>query len=524
MNVLILLAGLGGFLGIYKLSDTLQYVTGPAWEAADGSMEATIAIQGEIITINAIIQELEKDGSNLSTLEGELEKKGKFFDQALTSMMGSGLLKKQDIEQVQKYHEKLKKAKTELVEIINSGNKEEAIVRYRKFTTLTSELLSFLGKLEEQGDRQVEEQIGEVETIEKASYSTLIIIMLVGTIISVFMYLFTIKHFVTPIAKTAEQMHEVASGDGDLTKRLEERGSKELRDLAHGFNLFANLVHNIIRQITTASTDLTTSSEQLLDLAMETNETVQSQEKETQQVATSLNEMEATVTEVAKHAEQAASSTEKARDEANQSQIAAKKTTSMIQNLASDVDLAAKTILELQGQTESIGRILDVIRDIAEQTNLLALNAAIEAARAGEQGRGFAVVADEVRNLAGRTQEATSEIQTMIEHLQSGSNRAVEVMESGRARAHETAEEMASSFASLTAIVDSVNNIADMNAQIATAAEEQTLVAREVANNINSINGATQNVAKGSEITADATTHIADLAKELQTIVVKFKV
>ncbi|MGD8593954.1 MAG: methyl-accepting chemotaxis protein, partial [Gammaproteobacteria bacterium] len=232
----------------------------------------------------------------------------------------------------------------------------------------------------------------------------------------------------------------------------------------------------------------------------------------------------ATVQEVARNATEAANAASHSDEEAQKGQAVVDRTINAIDALASEVDRAANVIHRLEQDSDQIGTVLDVIKGIAEQTNLLALNAAIEAARAGEQGRGFAVVADEVRTLASRTQQSTAEIQQMIERLQAGAQEAVSVMDDSRSRAADSVSSAQSAGQSLQSITGSVASITDMNTQIAAAADEQSAVAEEVNKNIVNINHAAERAADGAKQTSAASNALAGLAQDLQALVGQFKV
>jgi len=243
-----------------------------------------------------------------------------------------------------------------------------------------------------------------------------------------------------------------------------------------------------------------------------------------EQVATAMNEMTSTVQEVSRNANQAADAAVNADNESQTGNVVVTKTVDSINSLASEVANATTVINELKDDTESISSILDVIRGIAEQTNLLALNAAIEAARAGEQGRGFAVVADEVRTLASRTQQSTTEISSMIEKLQSGANSAVTVMQDSLERTETTVEHATKAGISLTSITAAVATINDMNLQIANAAKEQTEVAEDINKNIIEINMIAEQTSSHSKDTAQTSTELSDLAKQLAGVVGQFRI
>ncbi len=259
-------------------------------------------------------------------------------------------------------------------------------------------------------------------------------------------------------------------------------------------------------------------------LAEQSRHGIQVQKAETDMVATAMYEMNATVHDVAKSASQAAESAASADSSAHNGQQVVTESVNGMNHLASEVQSAARVIADLAADAHDIGRVVDVIRDIADQTNLLALNAAIEAARAGEQGRGFSVVADEVRTLAGRTQSSTAEIQAMITHLQEAAARAAEVMEQGQEQAVLGVEKSAKANEALEEIIAQIMNMNDMNTQIASAAEEQSSVAEEMNQNLTRINMAADETAQAADDVATTSQEIATLAEQLKHAVEKFKV
>jgi len=366
-----------------------------------------------------------------------------------------------------------------------------------------------------------------IDDVEAAFWSQVTTISLLVVIILVFLTVLSLAitvSILSPLRKTTAAMDDISQGEGDLTARLDDSGSDEISEMSTAFNRYTEKIHSIVGKVQEAARELTSSSDDLNSVSTETNSSMLQQRNETQQAATAVTEMAATVKEIAKSSEAAAFSAKEADKEALDGKVIIGEAAESINTLASEVEKSAEVINRLESGSDAIGSVLDVIRGIAEQTNLLALNAAIEAARAGEQGRGFAVVADEVRTLASRTQQSTQEIQEMIESLQSGSREAVKVMESSRATTQKTVEKTSEAADSLNKIADAVAVISDMNIQIAGAAEEQSAVAQEIDRNIVQISDLADNGAEQSTHVSDASERLSGLSSSLAGLVDKFKV
>jgi len=327
---------------------------------------------------------------------------------------------------------------------------------------------------------------------------------------------------IRPLPGVLADMRRIAEGDLTGTP-LEIRCNDEVGRITAALNTMRQSLQHILAQVSGASREVVAAAEGMARLTADTRERMLSQHREVDQVATAMEEMSATVQQVAESAAAAATAAQEARQEAGGGRAVVEQAIGSINGLAQEVERAADTITRLGEDTESIGGILDVIRGIADQTNLLALNAAIEAARAGEQGRGFAVVADEVRTLASRTQQSTQEIQAKIERLQSGARNAVSVMRQGRGQAEQSVRQAAAAGERLTAITSAVTTISDMNTQIATAAEEQSIVAADITQRVASISAISDQTTEEARHAATAGGQLRGLAEGLGGLVGQFR-
>lgn len=429
----------------------------------------------------------------------------------------------QVLKEVLQQHKSYEKHVFEIIDELKKDNIQHALeiatkteIEEEKIDHQLELLLTELGKFTETAALKAKQD-------EEDALLLLIIIAAMAMIIGGGMSLTIIRSLLRSI-QSAVKIAEVISS-GDLSQAVPvSNNNDEMGRLLRALGSMRDNLYKMVVEMTDSSTQLAAASTELAAVSEETNQNIHQQQSEVEQAATAITEMTATIQEVAKSAADTSVSADAANAATVDGQNIVRETVSSISQLASDIENASSVIRELESHSENIGGVLDVIKNIAEQTNLLALNAAIEAARAGEQGRGFAVVADEVRTLASRTQESTQEIESMIDKLQSGARNAVKVMENSREQATTSVEQANAAGTALQTITEAVAHISDMNTQIATAAEEQSSVAEEINRNIVSVSDLGNLTAAGANQTTASSEELARLATGLQTLIAQFKI
>ncbi|MBD0786024.1 cache domain-containing protein [Vibrio sp. Y2-5] len=377
----------------------------------------------------------------------------------------------------------------------------------------TDDIDAEIATMEKRANEELMQSLWSLTTV------TAIIILVVGVFT-----LFFNRTIMRPIEMFDSSIRSFASGDADLTARMEKFTVPEFASLSTNFNAFVGSLQEIIKRVNQVGRQVVDETNLMTERAAQVDNLATNQSGETEQVATAMTEMTTTANEISNNAIQAAQSAKDADDNAISAHKIVDSAAQSVQALAEEVSQASSVISKLEGDVKNISMSLEVIQDIAEQTNLLALNAAIEAARAGDQGRGFAVVADEVRKLASRTQQSTGEIHAVIDQLKTASDAAVHAMDSSQSRSESAVNEANAAAEALEKIQQSISMIMDMNALIATATEEQSIVGQEISQRIVVISDQSSESASLANENRQGSQSLNERAHELYDLVARFKV
>ncbi len=524
MIVLIGFLTVFAYVQIGKINEQLDHIANgnfPKAQAASAAMESIQNVSRSVIMIVAIEDPV---------FRGKVQK----YIEEQRARYRESIKKLDDLEKNEKGKvliENMKQAIKELagfnnkaIELALSGKQADADkVLSTEVEPKISPLLKAAGEISDYQAGRVDFRYKESQALVKSAYTWLIIACVFAILMAIACAVLITRSITVPLDRMRSMFQDIAQGEGDLTKRLDVSSKDELGETCRWFNVFVDKLHGIIGQVAGNAVQVASAANQLMATAEQIATGAEEVAAQASTVATAGEEMSATSGDIAQNCQMAAEGGNQASSAASSGAEVVDRTVQVMQRIASRVQSTAKNVESLGARSDQIGAIIGTIQDIADQTNLLALNAAIEAARAGEQGRGFAVVADEVRALAERTTKATREIGEMIKAIQTETKSAVAAMEEGVREVESGTAEAAKSGQALQDILEQINAVTMQVNQVATAAEEQTATTGEISNNIHQITEVVQETAKGAQESSSAAGELAKLAEDLQRLVGQFK-
>ncbi|MFA7061643.1 MAG: methyl-accepting chemotaxis protein [Pedobacter sp.] len=523
MVLLIAIMALFAFVQIGKLQEQVDRITKSNFTKMQASLDALGSLQSVGRSI-AIIVAVE-DPAFRATERAAIEKERTDYREALKKL--------EDLETDEKGRDLIVKAKDAIklagaannkaLELAMAGKQAEADKALLLANPLMNQLLIKFFDMSVYQKEQVDYSYKTAVATYKSAVLGLAVSCVIAILIAIVCAALITRSITAPLGRMRSMIQDIAQGEGDLTKRLDASSKDELGEVSRWFNTFIEKLHGIISQISKATVEVASAATELHSTAEQMATGVEEVAAQAGTVATAGEEMSTTSGDIAQNCQLAAEGSQQASAAAVSGARVVDETIAVMNSIAERVKNSARAVESLGARSDQIGEIVGTIEDIADQTNLLALNAAIEAARAGEQGRGFAVVADEVRALAERTTRATREIGEMIKAIQHETKGAVIAMEEGVVEVAKGSEKAANSGKALEQILEQINSVTTQIAQVATAAEEQTATTSEITNNMQQITEVVAQTASGSQESAAAANQLSALAGHLRKIVGQFK-
>ncbi len=522
MILLILVSNFAGYRGVSLLSKQLDYIAGPVYDTVDGAMEASIALQQEIIIMYTFLEGF----IHLPDAKPLMAQQREKVAEAVAMVTAQGLIEAAQLEQLNTLLATYDREKVRLIgsyQSFGDGAELEFDEQFELYNQLTKQVLALLAEVDTQGNAAAMQALSGIDQEVTVATSTIVTVLVLALVLAAVGWWLGQILLVKPIRQAADSLEELSQGDGDLTAQLNIKTGDEIEELANAFNAFVAKLHDSIEKVAAVNRELSYSSGSLSEAITHTSQNAGQQFDEVQQVSSAINQMAATSQQVANYASDASNSINEALAKSNEGQAVVNTTVASMRELEDNINRSGQVVGQLHEDSKNIGSVLDVIKAIAEQTNLLALNAAIEAARAGEQGRGFAVVADEVRTLAQRTQASTTEIEEIISKLQIQAQTTVDEMSASQYKAQEVMGNASKAGEALVAINGAIEVTTNMNLQIASAAEEQTSVSEEVNRNAVNIQGLADDTNQQAQGTMEISQRLAALTAELGRVTGQFK-
>jgi len=524
MIVLILAMTVFAFVELGKIKatvDSISTIDVPKIEASAESQEAIQNVCRSVVMIVAVANPdfRAREQKYIEEQRARYREKFKKLEELNKSEKGNEL-----IDKIKSTTAKLAGLNNKVISLALAGNQAEAdTVLEGEWEPAFKSIEQAFSQLARHIDEEKEHNIKEAAATYKAAEFGLVIACVIAMLLAVVCALTITRGITGPLGRMRDMIQDIAQGEGDLTRRLAADSKDELGDVSRWFNLFVEKLHGIVCQISSTSSQVAAAANQLHSTAEHIATGAEEVAAQAGTVATAGEEMSSTSGDIAQNCQMAAEGAQRASQSASDGAEVVERTVVVMGQIAAKVQETAKTVEKLGERSDQIGAIIGTIEDIADQTNLLALNAAIEAARAGEQGRGFAVVADEVRALAERTTRATKEIGEMIKSIQRETRGAVCAMEQGVQQVESGTEEAGKSGQALQDILQQINDVAMQVNQIATAAEEQTATTSEISSNMQQITEVVQQTSHGAQESATAAAQLNGNAEELQRLVRQFK-